>query len=290
MNPLVFIIAFLIVVVVFQVFTDYRRARLVRRFKYEQPAEDGGLSIVIELDRSPRNLPPLLDHLSSLNGTIDVIVIVKRSAGTTAAKQIRNLRTVYPNLSIRTVMYRKGLNAKTIAKRHARQPLIMWMKPDERMEGDFIRLANRHFDNPAIQAVAVNEYVPVGSTLADASQAWRSVRMNVIRLMTNRGKQRTVIYRRRALYSELSLQIQASWLLRISHVHPATSNGLAYALLSGLVVLPLVFLHDDIMSLIIWIIVAAAACIHLSWLMSAPVYRIRDRFMLLLLLPFSLVK
>lgn len=104
------------------------------------------ISVVIELDRSSARVMPLLDHLrESGDRHLDVIVLVKQTAGKYAIDQINAYRTRHKWKSLRAIKHAKGLSVEKVFGEHAKGSLVMSLGYDQRLSRDFWTRTRRAF-------------------------------------------------------------------------------------------------------------------------------------------------
>lgn len=177
---MVFILATLSVhlVTTMRALKDQRRvqATLLRAAKLKARRS---FTVLIHLSRRADSIWPLLDHLAHHNyRKLQVIVVVRQTAGSKAAATLRAYRRTMPALSLSIVTYRKGLLDADVIRRYGTGDYIMTMMPAMRLSPQFFTyLSYALVERPA--AMLVRYYRRPDRTLLSAFASldalWRAI-------------------------------------------------------------------------------------------------------------------
>lgn len=130
------------------------------------------ISVIIELRRAADSIMPLLDHLQSHQYTkLQVVIIVKQTAGSRAMMKLTTYRRKHPGSRLTIVKHRKGLTTQTVVRRYATGSLVMRLDADDRLSPDFFSLVSLQFIGVTTKAVIPRTQVILDRTLGSAMQA-----------------------------------------------------------------------------------------------------------------------
>ena len=183
--PFAATVAVLVVFILLQMIVDTRRSK---RFKAvsKQLLEVGKhqslttISVVIREKNGKQQVLDLLDHLASFKYDKLQVVVVPRSRSARDSQYLTDYRAAHPKMNIRIVRSSGRRDDMSIAKRHARGELVLWMSPFERLSPRFFERASYEFANPLIDKVNVPYRHQAARSVADLVAMWSSVRAETI--------------------------------------------------------------------------------------------------------------
>lgn len=200
--PFVVTVTVLVVFILLQMIIDTRRNR---RFKAvsKQLLEIGKqqslttISVVVREKNGKQQVLDLLDHLAAFNYAKLQIVVVPRSKKANENRYITDYRAAHPQLDVRIVRSAGRRDDASIAKRHARGELVLWLNPTEQLGPRFFERASYEFANPSIDRVNVPYRHQAARSVADLVSVWSIVRGETIDAIYGKNtRPHRTIYRR----------------------------------------------------------------------------------------------
>ncbi|HRJ06505.1 MAG TPA: hypothetical protein PK096_02205 [Candidatus Saccharibacteria bacterium] len=163
----------------FQLWVDRARLRQHPRVKLRHVTgemEKKSISVLVTLTRRAETVTGLLDHLDGHGYTrLEVLVVVKQTAGTNAAKLLERYRKQRPNFKLRIITHKKGLTPRIIASRYAAGQLILELDPAERLSPGFFGRVSSHFNVASLHQVVPSTFVTANSSVSSGLASWASV-------------------------------------------------------------------------------------------------------------------
>lgn len=133
-------------------------------------------TVIVPLGRKAETIYPLLDHLCALHyKKLQVIVLVKQTAGSRAIPELRAYRRRNKMLALRIVQYKKNTTPQVLAGRYATGDYIMTMNPGERLNQRFFIAASQILVTTNTEALAVREVVHAARSFKHAFWALTSL-------------------------------------------------------------------------------------------------------------------
>lgn len=122
---------------------DIRRSRRLYKtlIAVAKSQNKQSFTVVVELTRQATTLLPLLDHLYQHNySKLEVIVVIKHSAGKNARTVLERYRRANRIKGLKLVKHVRGLSNSDILRRYGSGSLAMMLGSDERLSIDSFRL------------------------------------------------------------------------------------------------------------------------------------------------------
>src|SRR5690606_21154450 len=90
------------------------------------------IAVVIELTKSVETLFPLLDHLRQHGySKIEVVVIVKHTAGSKAQAKLNYYKRKNHFKNLKVIKHKKGMNQIAIVKKFVKSQFVMQLEPPD---------------------------------------------------------------------------------------------------------------------------------------------------------------
>jgi hypothetical protein len=231
-TPLAFVVitvlAFAATVKIVKDIKDVRASRrthgLIMRYMTKKNVPK--ISIVVELRHVASTIFPLIDHLYQHNYPgLEVIVVVKQTAGKYAHAKLSYYRRKHQRKSLRIVKHSKGMDTSVVVRRFASSPFVMKLKPTDRLSEKFFNDLSLELLNNEVSIFVPRTHVIVGKTLVSALYAvnamWKHTMSGLRSTVSMQDK--TVedgkIYRRRDLLK--GSELQSMYVSRVA-VHRAS--------------------------------------------------------------------
>lgn len=137
------------------------------------------ITVVIELQRRPESIFNLLDHLAAHHyKKLDVVVIMKPTAGKTAKAKLEKYRTTTELQRMTLVTFRKGMTDAALATQYAKGTVLLKLDPDMLLSDRFFERVSYGFA-ASKSALLVRRFRRPERTLVSGwtslSSLWRSV-------------------------------------------------------------------------------------------------------------------
>ncbi len=319
-TPLAILITiFLIIIISLRLFTDFKDLIAARRLRqqttrYVRQHNIPTLGIIIELRKTADTIMPLLDHLYEHDYPgLEVIVVVRHTAGKFAQKKLMYYRKKQQYTSLRIVKHRRGLSNNLVIRRYVSSSLVMQLQAGDRLLKNFFSDIAFEFLDEAIDVILPRRHAKINNTVVSAVNAilisWQYMAANlytpafiVNTFTTGRVYRRQVFIEQATLRSlyvrRVAIQQQPimSWLVLAKSVAVKMSASLRHKpvqlvtslLLIGAIVLTAILLGQDILLLTefvvfgYWIIIAIL-------ILDTRGYSFIERLDLVLFAPLSLV-
>ena len=139
----------------------FRRLISVAKIQSRQP-----VTVIIELTRSATTILPLLDHLYLHDyNDLEVIIIIKHTAGKNAQSMLESYRRKNKISKLRLIKHAKGLTMQRVIDRYATSPLVMALTKDDRLSDAFFADISLDFMIYDEGAIAPRQHFTPGKTL-----------------------------------------------------------------------------------------------------------------------------
>jgi len=125
------------------------RQRALRRF-----------TVIIPLTRRAETLFPLLDHLYEHGyGKLQIIVVVRQTAGRNAMRDLERYRKKHRRRLLRIVKYQRGMNTAAIASRYATGQYLLNLSQTSRLSPRFFEIVSQVLYATSTDALVVRSLV-----------------------------------------------------------------------------------------------------------------------------------
>lgn len=261
------------------------------------------VSVVVELRRSATTILPFLDYLYEQDyAKLEVIVVVKQTAGSKARTTLENYRRRNKQAKLRIIKHRKGMGPERIASTYASNELIMWLNGSEKLSKDFFTEASLEFVDPKLMALQPRTHIALDNTLITAFRSLFSLWINYARILRGSLKldaapMAGVVYRRQAVKKEFVQTADYSSSVAVAGVYQpikaTTRHRLAeLAVLAGLAVAisaAYLFMPHDQFVFFLAISAGLYCLVCWLWIIGVAEYSVLSRINLVLVTPFSLL-
>lgn len=300
--PLVATITVLAVFILLQIIIDTRRSR---RFKAvsKQLLEVGKqqslttISVVIREKNGKQQVLDLLNHLASFDYDKLQVVVVPRSKKANDSRYLTDYRAAHPKLDIRIVRSAGRRDDASIAKRHARGELVLWLDSTERLAARFFERASYEFANPLINKVHVPYRHQSAQSVAHLVAIWSSVRAETIDATVRKNpRPYQVIYRRTLFTRSATPRRVVKAGTPIAVIRPWNSSNLrnilvvsANVLISAVLGFAAIYYLSSEWLFTVLAVAIAYLLSNLFWLASSKRYSWREATVLIVALPFAVL-
>ena len=170
MNPTVVTITIIMVfVLILQLWIDRLRMRQLPKVRLQHSDEIAPkhkISVIVPLSRRAESLFETLDHLRAQNyEQLEVVVVVRQTAGKNAANTLRRYRRKHADLSLRIVKHKKGMDSRVLASRYARGEVVMELEPSYRLSPGFFAQSSAHFNVASLDELRPIVYKRAGNSI-----------------------------------------------------------------------------------------------------------------------------
>lgn len=301
-TPLIATIAILAVFLLIQLTVDMTRGRRTKII-HDRLLEIGkkealkSISVVVRTKRSQQKLIDLLDHLSSFGYDKSQVVIVPSERKNKKFNEfIRSYRTLHPTMDIRVVRTPGRRDDATIASRHARGELILWMELSDRLSPRFFDLTSYEFADPSVERIDVPHRYAKARSLADVNATWSLIRAETFELLHLQSAKRRVAIYRRASFKQDSAPKTVKARTQLSVIRERTVVPVRSNLFTSLnLVVSIVLAYGAIVLLSgQWLFTTLAVITvyllsNIIWLISSKRYTAPESALLILGLPFAII-
>lgn len=134
------------------------------------------VSVIIELNRSASSIIPLLDHLFKQKYShLEVVVVIKHTAGKNARKDLESYRRKQRVSGLRLVKHIKGLGMQQIIRRYTKGELLLQLTKDSRLSDNFFSDISLDYLLSNTGVIAPIRYLKPSKSLASGLSAHFSV-------------------------------------------------------------------------------------------------------------------
>jgi hypothetical protein len=290
----------LVLFVAIQVMIDSFDINTTKRL-YKQLVQIGkdhsrkSFTVVITLRKRAESIQPLLEHIYSLGyKELQVLVILKHSAGKNAQSKLMSMRRKNKWQGMRISSYKKGQSHQEVMHRYAKEGLVIELLPDSRLTpGFFDDMSYERLLNPQGTIVLKQQHqldVSLTSAFDAHFELWTSLYPFVLKhVKRNRSSTplfATIITPARSLTGRS---------FAVSSIQAIAKHLSLAKIASGVVILSAIGVilshaleQNDIITLIAIIVVAYAVTYSINMLRQKA-RSITDRISLMLLSPFALI-
>jgi hypothetical protein len=195
-------------------------------------------TIVTTLERRAETLYPFLDNAYEQSSKLDVIVIIKRTAGTRAAATLRAYAKQRKR-SIVIITHKAGMKPVSVAQKYAKGSFVMVMRPTDMLTRRSIENLSIEFAAaPDVDGLHVRSYVPTTRTLLSGFVA--SVHMHYHEPLHTAYKRQALLKQNQRLQtSQLAglmldpLQLPITYAAALSYYARRMHLAKAYAIVVG---------------------------------------------------------
>jgi hypothetical protein len=185
------------------------------------------VSVIIELKRSAETIFPLLDHLYNHHyENLEVIVLIKHTAGKSAQPKLHAYRRKHQTKSLKLVKHHKGMTCESVICRNATGDLVLPLSSNHLLSRLFFSRIALLFLDDNITVVKAQQKTRVGMSFASAHEATRSVWRSAFEKFTTQQKVRGVhlgyIYRRTSILAPRDAPIARPY--AVSHAATITDR------------------------------------------------------------------
>ena len=298
------------VLLVTHVIFDYRKATVERWYRKKmQGRKRHSFTVVVDLAKRADTIVPLFDHLAIQSWPkLEVIILVRHTAGARAVKQLREYRRIYP-FKLRIVMHKKGLTIPNVISRYSTSDLIVQLNAHDRIGQDFFAIASTYFRDNSLGLLVARRHILLGSTLSSALQASISVWSDAVHpiKLRNNGILTGGVYRRRTFLSSGQVlharyatnlhftQASEGWRTIYRRTRSIELNSLigrwcaGYAVLGAVLCVLALFMDLSEIRFIAVMLGIGYGLVFMAQLKGLKAYSIVDRTLLILFSPFSLI-
>lgn len=312
------LIGILVIARILQDMREVRRSRnLMRRLvNIGKLTSMQKFSAIVELDRRPDSIIPLLDHIYEQNYKgLQIIVVIKHTAGKNAQVYLGKYRRSNKRTNLRLVKHTAGLTVSDVVRKYATGQMIIRLDPDHRLSPNFFADLSLDFvtnQNVVIKPRLLNRpYKSIASGLKVHFTLWSQAlgrhRMSLANAssvssgfvykkqqLAKQGQVVPVIVSNRAYIMNQPNKIRLSSLVASSlpettRLFRSTTFSLGLlAVIAGIVTVGVITSLRD--AIILMIVMAALYFISaLSIQLQTKGYSIWDHINLALLIPFGLL-
>lgn len=255
------------------------------------------VSVVVREKGSKRQLVDLLDHLASFNyEKLQVVVVPRSRRSDKSNRYILEYRAAHPNLNMRIVRSSGRRDDASIAKRHARGELVLWMSASERLTTRFFERLSYEFADPAIDQVDIPYRYETARSVTDLLATWSTIRSDAMGFIWRKKRGTTYSAYRRASYKQASKQhrivrpgtplafIRPRQVPNIRNLLVVALNLLA----AGVAGYAVLYYVSTQWLFTVLAVVCAYLLSNLFWLASSRRYSLPEAISLVLTLPFAI--
>lgn len=131
------------------------------------------MTVIVELRETADSIVPLIDHLYSQHySKLQVIVVVKHTAGKNAVPKLERYRRKYGLKGLRLIRHTRGLTTEQVVQRYATGTFVISLSKDERVSKDFFSILS--FDSLLSTDkanITFRRYVALDSTILSSFRA-----------------------------------------------------------------------------------------------------------------------
>lgn len=147
-----------------------RTRQLILQFARTHAAKK--VTVAVELTRRADTILPMLDHLYEHDyRKLEIIVIIKQTAGSKARSALDSYRRKNQRKGLRIISHRKGLTPQLILRRYASGDLVVHLEPSDRLSPDFFPVASFHFIDPGLNVLLPQTSPRLDQTISSATGA-----------------------------------------------------------------------------------------------------------------------
>jgi hypothetical protein len=191
-----------------EIVAAYRMKQAVGRYvtRQYQPTT----TILIDLRRRADTIIPLLNNLATQrHKRLDVLIIMKHTAGKNARPTLEQYQAAHPELHLMIMPHQKGTSMIQYAHGTATTDVVMQMTDKQLLSDNFLTLAALPFIDHRISVVQPRSHIVTGNSLASACHAVMATWQHFFRLVRVAGQplntlQPGFIYRRSDLLASFS--------------------------------------------------------------------------------------
>jgi hypothetical protein len=253
------------------------------------------VTVVVELGKRADSITPLLDHLfSSPYKKLEVIVLIKHTAGKNAKRQLELYRQHRQIKNLRLVSARAGISIKDVVRRYSTGKLVTTLTADQRLSKNFYTNISVDFVFSQPDVVLPRRSVRLSRTVTSALQSQIVMWMQFVTrspIATTQKMLPGIIYSRKALLAtpRKSLVVTRSRFGYISQ--PANTRHtvaqqlyLVLALIVAAVLSALIANTPEVL-LLACIFMGAYLLTYIGSLSKIPHYSLLERLCLVLIAP-----
>jgi len=300
--PLVATLVILGVFIILQVALDTLRGRRLKAVS-RQLVEIGkqqsltSVSVVVREKGSKQQLINLLDHLASFSyAKLQVVVVPRSRKNDRSSRYIVDYRASHSNLNIRIVRSSGRRDDTSVARRHARGELVLWMSTSERLTPRFFERLSYEFADATIDQVDIPYRYETARSVADLLATWSTIRSEALGLIWRRRRHSRHPVYRRASYKQSGKQFLV---VRpgtpLAFIRPRQAPNIQNILVVAVNLLVAtaagyaVFYYVSTQWLFTVLAVASAYLLsNLFWLASSKRYTLPEAVSLVLALPYAI--
>ncbi|HWT39716.1 MAG TPA: hypothetical protein VN081_00325 [Dongiaceae bacterium] len=307
LNDFMWVIIAAVVLGLFQFLLGGKRSQQVRqvyayllrdaRRRAQQP-----ITVVVYLERRAETIMPLLTHLTSLQyEKLQVLVVVKQTAGSKAVAELQRYRRRQTMKSLRIIRYQRALTYERLISRYATGAYSMVMKPDERLNRKFFTAVSQIIAARKPDALIIRDVVRPGKNFMQAFYVLATITRGMGEQMGLRKPQATrlLISRKKIASDPSNLRVIAYLPDQWYSVRPTLAQGvrlswasLVAALFTGGVIGTVswaAFYYTDTMTAQVYTGLLIVACIvsYILGMLLLKGYRSIDYLNLILFMPLA---
>lgn len=133
-------------------------------------------TVLVELDRKAESVLPLLEHLHAQDyAKLQVIVLVKHTAGKNASRQLASFKRRLGLKGLSVVMHKRGLTHETVLRRYAKGRFVMHLSTGMRLSPRFFINASYALLQRDTDVILPRMVIRPGLTIVSGFNALRAV-------------------------------------------------------------------------------------------------------------------
>ena len=270
------------------------------------------ISIIIELRKRAETLLPLLDHLYGHEyPNLEIVVIVKQTAGTKAQSQLSYYRRKLKRANLKVIKHTKGMESEVVIRRYTTGSFVAQIGADDRLPKGFFETAAMVLLDKQKDVIAPRPHTVLDQTLLRALVAVTGVWTHAYKLLRPVSDDRSFVpgrlYRRKAFLNKSATHVVYAPTLAVRHIDTSTTfvdflkrlqktgqsikNRTVGIIWSGIALLAIALLallwSQDVILFIRFLVLSYSAAFTLI-LLSLKGYSPLQQLTLILFAPFSL--